>query len=207
MNSESQETLRVSATSAGFNLATALLNLANPAGAVVGYTRDLLRWLERSGVDEANFERCMTAARSLAYPNQNGMILSGSVAHADERLQKLQKRQLPLALTFSQALGRYIVKEPEICYTASTTACLLTHHDMSGAKSAVTSLLLDKCGHQTETTYRHEIWRVSIRAVISKLVESIFLSNPNVGHRSKIFLQNWQTSISIPRSLQVLLRL
>lgn len=184
MNSESQETSRVSATSAGFNLATALLNLANPAGAVVGYTRDLLRWLERSGVDEANFERCMTAARSLAYPNKNGMILSGSVAHADERLQKLQKRQLPLALTFSQALGRYIVKEPEICYMASTTACLLAHHDLPYTMSALTSMVLDKGGHQTETKYSYEVWRAPIRAVISKVVESIFLNISNVGHQT-----------------------
>jgi hypothetical protein len=185
MNLESQETLRVSATGAGFNLAAALINLVNPTGAVVGYTRDLLRWLERSGVDETNFERCMTAAHGLAYPNENGMKLSSSVADADERLQKLKKGQLPLALTFSQALGRYIVKEPNVCYIASTTACLLTHHDLNYVKSALTSMVLDKGGHQTETKYSYEVWRAPIRAVISKLVESIFLNISNLGHQTE----------------------
>ena len=185
MNLGSPKNLNVAAAGAGFNLAAALVNLANPVGAVVGYTRDLLRWLERSGLDEANFERCMTEAQGLAYPNKNGMILSGSVAKADARLKRLKKGQLPLELTFSGALGRYIVKEPDVCYMASTTACLLTHHDLNYAKSALTSMILDKGGHQTETKYTYEVWRAPTRAVISRLVESIFLNISNAGHQAE----------------------
>ena len=102
MNLGSQKNLNVAAAGAGFNLAAALANLANPAGAVVGYTRDLLRWLERSGLDEANLKRCMTEAQGLASPNKNGMILFGSVAKADARLKRLNKGQLPLELTFPE---------------------------------------------------------------------------------------------------------
>ena len=180
----SRENQRVATVGAVFNLGAALVNLANPAGAVAGYTRDLLGWLERSGVDETNFERCMTLARSLAYPNHNGMMLSGSVASADEQLRKVKIGQLPLALTVSKALGRYIVKDPDLSYMASTTACLLTHHDPPYVKSALTSMVLDKGGHQTETQYSHEVWRAPIRAVISKLVDSIFLNITNPGHRT-----------------------
>ena len=179
----SPENQRVSTAGAGFSLAAALVNLMNPTGAVVGYTRDLLRWLERSGVDEASLQRCMTLAEGLAYPNQNGMMLSSSVAKADRRLDRV-KGDLPLALVFSQALGRYIVKDPEVCYMASTTACLLTHHDPSYAKSALTSMVLDKGGHQTETNYIREVLRGPIRAVISKLVDSIFLNITNPGHQA-----------------------
>ena len=185
MISGSQKTQNVAAAGAGFNLAAALVNLVNPAGAVVGYTRDLLRWLERSGLDEVNFERCMTEAQGLAYPNKNGMILFGSVAKADARLKRLKKGQLPLELTFSGALGRHIVKEPEVCYMASTTACLLTHHDLNYAKSALTSMILDKGGHETETKYTYEVWRAPTRAVISRLVESIFLNISNAGHQTE----------------------
>ena len=185
MNLESHKNLDVAAAGAGCNLAAALVNLANPVGAVVEYTRDLLRWLERSGLDEANFERCMTEAQGLAYPNKNGMILSGSVAKADARLIRLKKGQLPLELTFSGALGRYIVKEPDVCYMASTTACLLTHHDLDYAKSALTSMILDRGGHQTETKYTYEVWRAPTRAVISRLVESIFLNISNAGHQAE----------------------
>lgn len=92
----SPENLRVATTGAGFSLAAALANLANPAGTIVGYTRDLFRWLERSGVDETNFDRCMTAAQSLAYPNKNGMMISDSITNSDVRLERLSRAQLPL---------------------------------------------------------------------------------------------------------------
>ncbi|MCJ1451128.1 hypothetical protein MMC28_001463 [Mycoblastus sanguinarius] len=187
MSSEPQETGAISTTNAWVNFTTACLNIANPAGAVVGASRLLYGWLERSGVDESNFERCMTAARSLAYPNKNGMELRDSVAKADDRLEKLKNGQLPLMLQSSQALGRYIVKDPEVCYMASTTACLFTHHDLSYAKSALTSMVLDKGGHETETKYTYEVWRAPTKAVISKLVESIFFNISNPGHQTPKF--------------------
>ena len=181
----SPENLRVATTGAGFSLAAALANLANPTGTIVGYTRDLFRWLERFGVDETNFERCMTAAQSLAYPNKNGMMISDSITNSDVRLERLSRAQLPLPLTFSKALGRYIVKEPEVCYMASTTACLLTHHDPSYVRSALTSMILDKGGHQIETKYTYEVWRAPTKAVISKVVDSIFLNISNSGHKTE----------------------
>ncbi|KAK0509606.1 hypothetical protein JMJ35_008000 [Cladonia borealis] len=107
MNSGSQKTQDVAAAGAGFNLAAALVNLVNPAGAIVGYIKDLLRWLERSGLDDVNFERSLT------------------------------------------------------------------------------SMILDRGGHQTETKYTYEVWRAPTRAVISKLVESIFLNISNAGHQTE----------------------
>ena len=184
---EPRDSQRTAAAGAGFNLAAALVNLANPAGIITGYTRDLLRWLERSGVDETRFEDCMKRAQCLAYPNKNGMVLSASVARADERLQKIKMGQMPLAIVFSQALGRYIIRDPDLSYMASTTACLLTHHDLSYAKSALTSMILDKGGHETETKYNYEVWRTPFRAVISSVVESIFLNISNPGHQTADF--------------------
>ena len=181
---ESRDSQRTAAAGAGFNLVAALVNLASPTGIVAGYTRDLLKWLERSGVDEGIFESCMKEAQRLAYPNKNGMLLSASVAKADERLQKIKAGQMPLAIIFSRALGRYIIKDPDLNYMASTTACLLTHHDLSYAKSALTSMLLDKGGHKLETKYNYEVWRTPFRAVISSVVESIFLNISNPGHQT-----------------------
>ncbi|KAL8714697.1 MAG: hypothetical protein Q9225_006535, partial [Loekoesia sp. 1 TL-2023] len=187
MNIGSPDATAVSAVVAGFNLSAAIINIVNPAGAIVGYTHDLLRWLDRSGVDEKNFEQCMKAARGLAHPNHNDMVLSGSISKADKRLQNLKKGQLPLALTFSQALGRLIVQEPDVCYMASITACLLRHHDMAYATSALTSMVLDKGGHETETKHDYEVWRAPTRAVIAKVVESIFLDISNPGHQTEPF--------------------
>ena len=184
---ESRDIQRTAAAGAGFNLVAALVNLASPTGIVAGYTRDLLRWLERSGVDERIFEKCMEKAQCLAYPNKNGMLLSASVAKADERLRKIKTGQMPLSIIFSQALGRYIIKDPDLNYMASTTACLLTHHDLPYAKSALTSMLLDKGGHDVETKYNYEVWRTPYRAVISSVVESIFLNISNPGHQTANF--------------------
>ncbi|KAI4261723.1 MAG: hypothetical protein L6R42_003081 [Xanthoria sp. 1 TBL-2021] len=160
------------------------MNIVNPAGAVAGYGLDLLRWLERSGVDEVEFQRCMSRAESLAYPNKNGMVLSESITKADNRLQQLKQGHLPLSLTFSQALGRLLVREPDLCYMTSTTACLLQYHDLAYTASALTSVVLDRGGHEEETKYTYEPWRASIRAVIVKVVESIFLNITNAGHQT-----------------------
>jgi len=91
---------------------------------------------------------------------------------------------LPLSLTFSKALGRHIVKEPEVSYVASTTACLLTHHDSDYVKSALTSMILDKGGHEKEVQLKYEALRPPMRAVIAKLVDSIFLNLSNAGYRT-----------------------
>ncbi|CAO1603763.1 MAG: hypothetical protein LQ349_008179 [Xanthoria aureola] len=182
-------TQNVSAAGAGFNLAAAIANIVNPAGAVAGYGRDLLRWLERSGVDEVEFQRCTELAKELAYPNKNGMVLSESVTRADTRLQQLKQGHLPLSLTFSQALGRLLMREPDLCYMVSTTACLLQHHDLAFTTSALTSVVLDRGGHEEETKYTYEPWRASIRAVIVKVVESIFLNITNAGHQTNAMPQ------------------
>ena len=184
MEQGTTDALRVTAAGAGFNLGAAIINLSNPAGTIAGYTKDLYGWLERSGVDETNFARCMTAAKGLAYPNKNGLALPESIARADDRLHKLKQGQLLLGITFSQALGRLIVKDPDVCYMATTTACLLTDHDPSYVKSALTAMLLDRGGHEAEIKYTHEVWRGPIRAVISKIVDSIFLNISNSGHRT-----------------------
>ncbi len=98
------ESLRVGTTGAACNLAAALLNLLNPSGALAKNTQDLLRWLERSGIDEASFDNCIKAAWGLAYPNGNGMVLFDGVAQADLRLQKLTKATIaPIADLFQGA--------------------------------------------------------------------------------------------------------
>ena len=184
MSFATPETLAVSTAGASLNLAAAIGNIVSPSGVAVGYLQNLIRWLSRSGVDEGNFQRWLTAASGLAYPNINGMQLSESIAKSDMKIQNFKMNQIPLPLTFSKALGRLIVKEPEVQYMASTVACLLTDHDTSYITSALTSMLLDQGGHETETRYKYEVWRAPHRAVISKIVESIFLNISNLGHQA-----------------------
>ena len=90
MSFPTPETLAVSTTGAGLNLAAAVGNLASRTGVVLRYARYLLRWLERSGVDEKNVERCMTAARGLAYPKEDGLQLSQSTSKPKKRIQNFK---------------------------------------------------------------------------------------------------------------------
>ena len=187
MNSVGQDSSAASTISASFNLVAAIANLANPTGVAAVYTRDLLRWLERSGVNEANFQRCMTYARGLAYPNENGMMLSHSIDKAKDKLQRLKRGQLPMPLTWSYALGRLIMKQPDLYYLASTTASLMTHHDPKYVQSALTSMIFDKDAHrgpQNETEHVRWIYRRPSEAVIGKIVDSIFLHVSNAGHQA-----------------------
>ena len=43
-------------------------------------------------------------------------------------------------------------------------------------------MILDKGGHEKEVQFKHKVWRASIRAVIPKLIDSIFLNLSNAGH-------------------------
>ena len=141
----------------GLNLATAIVSLTNSSGVVVGYAKDLLRWLSRQGVDEKAFETCAKLAKGLAYPNQNGARLQTSVAAADARIPFLNN--LPIKLWYSGSLGRMMLRDSEYCYMASTVASLITHHNLEFAKAALTSMMLDQGDHQVECKPKYQIQR------------------------------------------------
>lgn len=125
-----------------FSLGSVLINLANPAAIVTEYSRSLLKWLSREGIDEDIFSRCMELARGLAYPNSNGFKIRDSMEKADARLLTINNCPLPLKL--SGSLGRILIREPDLCYMVSTTASLVIHHDLNYAKSALCSMILDQ---------------------------------------------------------------
>lgn len=163
-----------------FNLTGALLNIINPASAVMDYSRELLKWLSRQGLDENVFEETMTLARGLAYPNANGCQIRESIEKANNRLRTI--KACPLPLVFSGSLGRLMVQEPEFCYMVSTVASLITYHDLEFAKTALPLMILDQGGHEKMIKTKHRVQRAPVGAVISKLVDSIYLNVINTGH-------------------------
>lgn len=163
-----------------FNLTGALLNIINPASAVMDYSRELLKWLNRQGLDENVFEETMTLARGLAYPNANGCQIRESIEKANNRLRTI--KVCPLPLVFSGSLGRLMVQEPEFCYMVSTVASLVTYHDLKFAKTALPLMILDQGGHEKMIKTKHRVQRAPVGAVISKLVDSIYLNVINTGH-------------------------
>lgn len=169
--------------SAALNLTTAIINLSNPAGSVVGYAKDLMRWLERQGVDDKAFIECAKLAKGLAYPNANGTQIGTSVIRADQKLSQL--KIIPFKLWHSGALGRIMLKDPDYCYMVSTVATLITHHDLGYVTDALTSMLLDSGGHEDDCKPKYQILRAPTKAVVSQIVHSIHLNVTIAGHHSE----------------------
>ncbi|GAB7347779.1 hypothetical protein MBLNU459_g5321t3 [Dothideomycetes sp. NU459] len=166
------------------SLTTAIINLVAPTGIVVGFAKDLLKWLSRQGVDEGAFAECARLSKGLAYPNSNGSKIQTSVVAADEKLRNL--RNVPLGLIYSGALGRLMLKDPDYCYMVSTVATLIRHHDVEYAKAALTSMILDQGGHEIECKPKYHVQRAPVKAVISKIVESAHLNVTNPGHHCEL---------------------
>lgn len=90
MSAGSPATAGTAAAAARISLATAALYFKIPTTSPAAeFTRNLLSWVDRSVVDEANFKHCRDLARGLAHSNENGMLLSESVTNANRQLQML----------------------------------------------------------------------------------------------------------------------
>jgi hypothetical protein len=77
-----------------------------------------------------------------------------------------------------------MVRDPEYCYMVSTVACLTTDHDLEYVKAALTSMILDQGGHENGCQPKYHVPRAPITAVISRVVDSIYLNITNAGHNS-----------------------
>ncbi|MCJ1368143.1 hypothetical protein MMC16_007284 [Acarospora aff. strigata] len=174
---------RMQLTTQTFNLSAALLNIINPTSAALNYSQELLKWLSRQGIDEGSFEECAKLARGIAYPNANGSKIRDSISKADDRLSKI--KMCPLPLIFSGSLGRIVARDPEFCYMVSTVASLVVDHDLKDATETVCCMILDQDTRGSGTYQPHSYKKTSIRAVMSKIVDSIYLNVVNAGHSAE----------------------
>ncbi|KAL8921445.1 MAG: hypothetical protein Q9172_004037 [Xanthocarpia lactea] len=166
-------------TTRSFDLTRALIDLSS-AYSMKDVGLRIAKWLARERIDDASFTACCKLASSLAYPNARGMEIQTRLQDADKKIMGIQ--HAPINLVVSGSLGRLLSQDPEYCYMVSSVAALTEFHEPRHVAEILGSMVLDKGGHQEEVSYRYSVQRDPITAVISKIVESIYVNVVNSGH-------------------------
>ena len=167
--------------SSAIGLARSLVDFVPASGALINISRDTYNWLIRERIDESSFLHCRQLAHGLAYPNDGGSDIHRQVQEADRKILERVK-QVPVRLVLSGSVGRLLAKDVDTCYMVSTVAVLTKFHDPEFATDALCSMILDRGGHEKEVSLRYNVQRSPVKAVISKIVDSIYLNVINAGH-------------------------
>ena len=166
-------------TTRSFDLACALIDFSN-ACSMTDVSLRIVKWLARERIEDASFTACCKLAASLAYPNAEGMEIRTKLQEADHKIMGV--KGAPISLIVSGSLGRLLGYDPESCYMVSSVASLTECYEPNHVTEILCSMILDKGGHQEEVSYQYNIQRALIKAVISKIVESIYINVVNSGH-------------------------
>jgi hypothetical protein len=183
---------RLDLTTSSINFSKSLIDFPL-TGALVDAGQENYKWLIRERIDEGSFNACRDLAASLAYPNEEGMKLQAAIETADQQILQQLKRA-PLKLVVSGSLGRLVGRNPETSYIVTTVSALTQYHDPEYVTDALCSMILDKGGHEKEVSLKYDVQRAPIKAVISKIVDSVYLNVVNAG----------QTLPRLPEKLQSL---
>ncbi len=167
--------------SSALGLAKSLIDFVPASGSLINLSRETYDWLIRERIDEGSFERCRQMALGLAYPNDAGMDIQRQINEADRKIAERVK-QLPIRLVLSGSIGRLLAKNVDTCYMVSTVAALTKFHNPEFATDALCSMILDKGGHEKNVSLEYNVQRNPVKAVISKVVESIYVNVVNAGH-------------------------
>jgi len=167
--------------SSAIGLAKSLIDFVPASGALIDISRETYNWLIRERIDEGSFERCRQMALGLAYPNDAGMDIQRQIKQADQKIFERVK-QIPVRLIVSGSIGRLLAKDVDTCYMVSTVAALTKFHKPEFATDALCSMILDRGGHERSVSLRYNVQRSPVKAVISKIVDSIYLNVVNAGH-------------------------
>jgi hypothetical protein len=167
--------------SSAMNLTKSLIDFVPASGSLIDISRETYNWLIRERIDESSFQACQKLALGLAFPNDAGIDIQRQIREADARLiDKIA--HLPVRMVVTGSLGRLLAKEPDTCYMVSTVAALTRFHDLEFATETLCSMMLDNGGHEEGVSLKYNVQRSPIKAVMSKIVESIYLNVVNVGH-------------------------
>ncbi|KAM0711679.1 hypothetical protein Q7P35_001046 [Cladosporium inversicolor] len=167
----------------GMDLARSITDIHGKGGAVSGLVGDVVKWLARERINEADFTSYLSETRALLYPNSKGLEIQSSLRKSAEELKR-NPNVAGVSLLGAGNIGRWMAQDAGYCYLATTVATLLIHHDMSYAADAICDMVLledqQVDGHSSVPTYA--LRRFQLRPVLGKIVESITLNVVNCGH-------------------------
>ena len=172
---------RLSVASNAIGLAKSGIDFVPASGTLMKLGLDMYNWVIREGLDEGVFSKCRELSLGLAYPNSEGQEIQRKLEKSDRKLSEM-KLKAPLKLITSGALGRLLTRDLETCYIVSTVAAITKYHPPDYAADLLCSMILNPGGQQSGSVKRHDMHRAPLRAVISRMVNSVYLNVVNAGH-------------------------
>ncbi|KAI2463451.1 hypothetical protein F4781DRAFT_416626 [Annulohypoxylon bovei var. microspora] len=168
------------------DLTTALLKATGSTGYLVKGAWEIGQWLGREKLNQYELLDCMEKSKGLAFANKNGQ------GFFDEIIRGLDTRDTrkawPLFLQQSGSLGRLMAGDPNLSWIVSTVACLFQHHrDDSLVTEMLTAFIMkshrsrEQGGSPTQDTGIYNPEQTRIRAVVRKIVSSVWFNVVNTG--------------------------
>jgi hypothetical protein len=137
------------------------------------------QWLALEKINRHELQACFSKARGLVYANQCGQDFYNTIKNA-----VTTKHTWPFVIQQSGALGRIMVKDPQLAWIVSTTACLMQFHNNRFVSNVVCIMIL-KADPESRERPDYELnylaSRVELRSVINKIVDSIWFNVVNSG--------------------------
>jgi len=172
-------TRRLDLTARALDLCTVL----SQSSSISGGLYELGQWLALERVDRSELYDCFTRAKGLVYANARGQIF-----YSDISKRPPESNTWPLKVQQSGSLGRLIIKDPHLSWIASTIACLFRFHNHQFVSDAICLLIL-LSDPENEGRPDYEVnylaSRIELKAVIDKIVSSVWFNIINVGNNTE----------------------
>ncbi|KAF5720070.1 hypothetical protein FMUND_4354 [Fusarium mundagurra] len=160
------------------DLSRAILDILNKENSVRDAAGEILEWLGRERIDKQEYQYCVEALRALAFPNPKGLDIQRQVRSSEAKVSTIAG----LSLKLSTSIGRWMLNDPNLVYVVTTVAVCMMYHDMAYAVEVLCNIALDQGGHEKGVSYRRSPYRLRLKPVISKFVDSVALNIVNTGH-------------------------
>jgi len=152
------------------------LNKQNGMRSAIG---DVLQWLARERIDEAEYDYCIGRARALAFPNQAGISIRQQITSSEAKIAQLGG----LRMRVSSSIGRWLLFDEDYAYIVTTVAAVMAYHKLPFAAEALCNMILDRGEHHLNgVRYGYSIHRTRLMPVLTKFVDSVALNIVNAGH-------------------------
>ncbi|KAF4450040.1 hypothetical protein F53441_6745 [Fusarium austroafricanum] len=160
------------------DLSRAILDLLNKENSVRDAAGEILEWLGRERIDKQEYQYCVEALRALAFPNIKGLDIQRQVRNSEEKVSTIGGLKLKL----STSIGRWMLNDLNLVYVVTTVAVCMMYHDMEYAAEVLCNFALDQGNHAEGATYRRNPYRLRLKPVVSRFVDSVALNIVNTGH-------------------------
>ncbi|KAH8196865.1 hypothetical protein TruAng_008978 [Truncatella angustata] len=160
------------------DLSRAIVDILNKETSIRNAAEEILEWLGRERIDKQEYQYCIEALRAQAFPNCRGLDIKYQVQSSEEKVLSVAGLKLKL----STSIGRWMLNDSNFIYVVTTVAVCMMYHDMAYAVEVLCNLAMDQSDHTKGVSYHRSHYRVRLKPVVTKFVDSIALNVVNAGH-------------------------